>query len=311
MTGAPEGAAVTAGGASAPPAVPLSTDVDVPVRLGTGRGGLTRVQVRTPAASAEIYLHGAHLTAWAPAGHEPVIWTSERSVYAPGSPIRGGVPVCFPWFGADPSGLGPLHGVVRLLPWTFTGWRLAGDDVMLTFTLASTDLDGAAPFVLRYTVTVGARLTLALEVTNTGSAPLRFEDALNTHLAVQDVTAVVIDGLGALDRVDRLTGRPGRTPAGASMRVVGETDHLYSRPGPVTVTDWEGRRRIRVRAPGARNAVVWNPWATRAAAMPDVGDDAWAHMVGVGFADAGDGAVELPPGATHTIATTIDVGPLS
>jgi glucose-6-phosphate 1-epimerase len=281
------------------------------VRVDTGRGGLPRVLVRTPAASAEVYLHGAHVTAWAPAGQAPVIWTSEHSTFAPGAPIRGGVPVCFPWFGADPSGAGPLHGVVRLLPWRFTGWEPSGDDVVLRFALSSVDLDGAAPFTLSYTVTVGARLTLTLEVANTGPAPLRFQDALNIHLAVPDVTAVVIDGLGGLERLDRLTGRPARVPVGAGMRIVAETDHLYRRPGPVTVTDWEGGRRLDLRFPGAGSAVVWNPWADRAATMADMGGDAWTRMVGVGPGDIADAAVVLAPGATHVLTATIDVGALS
>jgi glucose-6-phosphate 1-epimerase len=287
-----------------------ATDTDV-VRVETGRGGLARVVVRTPVASADVYLHGAHVTAWAPAGAAPVVWTSERSTFAAGSPIRGGVPVCFPWFGPDPSGVGPLHGVVRLVPWTFAGWSTRGDDVVLDLRLGSHDLDAAAPFELRYTVTVGARLQLSLEVSNTGPAALRFEEALNAHLAVQDVTAAEIHGLGDLDRLDRLTGRRVRTPAGARLRVVGHTDHLYSRPGPVVVTDWEGRRRVRLRSEGSANAVVWNPWAERAAAMADVGDDDWRRVLGLGPGSVGDAAVVLPPGRSHTMTATIDVAPLA
>ena len=132
--------------AEAPPAPPApASPAPAPVEVGPGRGGLERVLVRTPTASAEVYLQGAHLTAWAPAGQPTVVWTGERSAFAPGAAIRGGVPVCFPWFGPDPSGTGPLHGPVRLRPWAFTGWTRAGDDVVLTFDLASADAPTRRP----------------------------------------------------------------------------------------------------------------------------------------------------------------------
>ena len=284
---------------------------DVVVRLDTGRGGLPRVVVTTPTAHAEIYLQGAHVTAWAPAGEPTVVWTGAHSAFAAGEPIRGGVPVCFPWFGPHPTGDGPLHGLVRARPWTLAGWTQQGDDVVLTFTLAASGSDACGGrFALRYTVTVGARLTLALEVSSTGTGPLRFEEALHTYLAVRDLREATILGLGDLDRLDRLTGHRTRTPAGAELHVVGETDHLYSRPGAVTVVDWEGQRSVRVGSHGSANTVVWNPWAAKAAAMPDLGEDEWSQLVCVETCNVADAAIVLPPGETHTMAMTLDVGPL-
>jgi D-hexose-6-phosphate mutarotase len=284
----------------------------VVVQLGPGRGDLDRVLVSTPTASAEVYLQGAHLTAWAPAGEPAVVWTSDHSLFAPGAPIRGGVPVCFPWFGPDPTGTGPLHGLVRTRDWTFAGWDRVGDDVALTFTLGSGALpDARGPFALRYTVTVGTRLTLALEVTNTGTEPLTFEEALHTYLAVGDVRTATMRGLDDLERLDRLTGRHARTPTGAELRVVAETDHLYSQPGAVTVADWDGGRTVGVRTQGSANAVVWNPWADRARTLPDLGDDEWSQMVCVETCNVAEAAVVLAPGAAHTMVATITVGPLA
>ena len=297
-------------GATRPPRAPAPPRPRPTVRVEAGRGGLQRVVVRSAVATAEVYLQGAHVTAWAPAGELPVLWTSARSTFAAGSPIRGGVPVCFPWFGPDPSGAGPMHGVVRLLPWRFLGWEQRDDDVVLAFALTSAELDGTAAFALRYSVAVGARLTLSLEVANTGGAPLRFEEALHTYLAVRDVTATVIHGLGDLDRLDRLTGRRARTPVDARLRVVAETDHLYDGPGTVTVADWEGRRALRIAGAGSANTVVWNPWSGKAAALPDFGDDEWTRMVCVETCNVADAAVVLEPGGCHTLAATIDVGPL-
>ncbi len=282
----------------------------VDVRLTTGRGGLPCVVVTTPSGHAEIYVQGAHVTAWAPSGQPPVIWTSDRSRFEPGVPIRGGVPVCFPWFGPDPSGEGPLHGPVRVRPWDFAGWTADGDDAVLTFELESGGTDGLPPVALRYTVTVGATLTLALRVENTGPAPLRFEEALHTYLAVDDIREATILGLGDLDRLDRLSGRRARTPGGVQMHVVAETDHLYSRPGSVTVLDWTGQRSVRVTPRGSANAVVWNPWAGKSAALPDLGDDDWSRMLCVETCNVAEAAVVLAAGTTHTMAAAFVVGPL-
>ncbi len=313
---APAGPAALATDAPPPPAdaVP-ATDAAPPadavdVRLTTGRGGLPSVVVTTPTAHAEVYLQGAHVTSWAPAGVRPVVWTSDRSAFAPGVPIRGGVPVCFPWFGPDPAGRGPLHGPVRVRPWTFAGWASDGDDVVLTFDLSSDASDGPHPFALRYTVTVGAALTLALQVVNPGPEPLHFEEALHTYLAVDDVRETTLVGLGDLDRLDRLSGRRARTPGRGQMHVVAETDHLYSRPGAVTVLDWAGQRSVRVTPRGSANAVVWNPWADKSAALPDLADDDWTRLLCVETCNVADAAVVLAPGGTHTMAATFDVGPL-
>ena len=294
----------------APAGITTRSD-DAVVRVDTGRGGLPCVVVDTPTAHAEVYLQGAHVTAWAPAGQSPVVWTGAHGAFAPGVPIRGGVPVCFPWFGPHPSGDGPLHGLVRVRPWTFDGWTRDGDDVVLTFTLAASGPDACGGrFALRYTVTVGARLTLALEVSSTGTGPLRFEEALHTYLAVRDVREATVLGLDDRDRLDRLSGHRTRTPAGAPLRVVAETDHLYGGPGTVTVLDWEGRRSVRVASHGSGNTVVWNPWADRAATLPDLGDDEWPHLLCVETCNVADAAVLLPPGATHTMIATLEVGPL-
>lgn len=251
------------------------------------------------------------MTAWAPAGEPDVVWTSAHSAWARGVPIRGGVPLCFPWFGPHPTGDGPPHGLVRVQPWSLTGWTHAGDDAVLTFALtaAAPDADGGR-FGLHYTVTVGAHLTLALEVTSTGTGPLRFEEALHTYLAVSDVRETTILGLGDLDRLDRRTGYRTRTPADAHLHMVGETDHLYSRPGAVTVVDWQGQRALHVASRGSANAVVWNPWADRAATIPDLGDDEWSQLVCVETCNVADAAIVLAPGESHTLVTTIDVGPL-
>lgn len=264
--------------------------------------------ITTPAASAEIYLQGAHVTAWAPVGERPVLWTSRHSKFAHGEPIRGGIPVCFPWFGPAPAGEGPLHGVARVQPWVFLGWDRVGSDVVATFAWESQDAPHCPQsFALRYTVTVGARLRVALHVTNKGREPLTFEEAFHTYLAVGDVREATLQGLDDLERLDRRTGYRARTPQRAELRVVGETDHLYREAEDVSVIDWAWQRVVRVHSGGSANCVVWNPWADKASAMSDFGDDEWSQMVCVETCNVADGAVRLDPGATHVMTADIEV----
>lgn len=296
-------------GAVAPVALPAS------VRAEAGEGGLDRLVVSGPTASGEVYLQGAHVTAWVPAGQEPVIWMSERSAFGPGTPIRGGVPVCFPWFGPHPSGEAPLHGFARIVDWTLVDAVETDDAVTLGFRLADSPATRESvwghPFEARYTVTFGASLTLALEVTNTGSEPVTFAEAFHTYLAVGDVRDVTITGLEGASFVDRLVGPDVQPPAGEALAIMAETDRVYDQPGAVVVADPALGRTLTVGAEGSANAVVWNPWSAKAAAMGDFGDEEWPETVCVETCNVLDGSVTLAPGASHTMTATIAVSPLA
>jgi D-hexose-6-phosphate mutarotase len=285
------------------------------VRAEAGRGGLPRLVVATASAAAEVYLQGAHLTSWVPAGHEPVIWMSQHSTFAPGSALRGGVPVCFPWFGPHPSDGAPLHGFARISDWTLTHVAEEGDDVRLTLTLTDTDTSRSTvwpyPFAARYLVTLGASLTLALEVENTGAEAITFDEAFHTYLHVGDVRTTSITGLEQSRYVDRLAPPEWHPPDGETLRLTAESDRLYEQPGSITVVDPANGRSLQVVAQGSANAVVWNPWITKAAAMDDFGDDEWTQLVCVETCNVLDRAVILAPGQRHMVAATITASPLS
>jgi D-hexose-6-phosphate mutarotase len=301
----------------APAALP-STALPPTVRVGRGQGGLAVVRVSGPAGSAEIYLHGAHVTAWAPAGAEPVLWMSAASRYVPDAPLRGGVPICFPWFGAHPDApTAPAHGFARLVDWELAGAHDEGDDVVVTFRLTDTEATRSSAwphrFAARYTVTVGARLTLALEVTNLDAAEVTFEEALHTYLRVPDVTAAQVAGLERAPYLDRLGG-PARVVGGSDpIRFTAETDRIY--PGSHAATrlfdgaalDGAAGRIVTIDKDGSGTTVVWNPWAGKAAAMADFGDDEWTTMVCVETANIRHDAVRLAPGGRHTLTAVLGV----
>jgi glucose-6-phosphate 1-epimerase len=279
----------------------------------TGAGGLPCARVSGARADAELYLQGGQLTRWQPHDTAPVLFLSPRAVYAPGTAIRGGVPLVFPWFGphaGDPQA--PMHGFARTRP-----WRLVtsgpGADGAVVLDLALEDDEATrrlwpAAFALRYRVTVGDALHLALEVVNTSPTPFTFEAALHTYLAVGDVEAVAVTGLEHttyLDKVDAFTRkRHGAEP----LRLTGETDRVFvGTRARCTVDDRALGRRLVVDKAGSETTVVWNPWATRTRAIADLGADDWRRMLCVETANAADDAVTLSAGGRHVMSATIRV----
>lgn len=301
------------------PHLPRTTDLPPSVTLADGEGGLPVVRVATAVATGEVYLQGAHVTAWQPAGGDPVIWLPDAAQFRHGAAIRGGVPVCFPWFGAGRTpGLAPAHGFARTTPWRLTRATDDAGTVTLTFALTHDDVAGAPgaehwPFAFEaeYTVTVGAALTLALTVHNTGEETFSFEEALHTYLAVTDVRTATVDGLDGARYLDK-TAPDDAAPVLQSGPVTfsGVTDRVYRRGTSLTVTD-PGARSITVTPGHAADTVVWNPWAEKAAAMADIGDEEWPTMVCVETANVLDDAVTVEAGGSHTMSVTYEVGPAS
>lgn len=291
----------------------VTADLPDSVTLAAGEGGLDLLRVATPLATAEVYLHGAHVSAWTPAGEQPVLWMSNHSDFAPGKAIRGGVPICFPWFGAGREpGLTPPHGFARIVPWRLVEAREEDDVVTLTLRLTSADvadLEAAAPwphdFETTYTVRIGRELGLALTVRNSGEEDFSYEQALHTYLDVADVRTTRVLGLDGAEYLDKTPGGgPGRTQQG-EITFTGETDRVYAATGTAVVDD--GRRRIGAAKEGSAHTVVWNPWAGKAAAMADYGDDEWPGMVCLEAANALEEAVTLSAGQSHTLAVTYTV----
>jgi D-hexose-6-phosphate mutarotase len=281
------------------------------VTLETGEGGLPRLTIVNPLARAEIYLHGAHVTAWQPADH--VLWMSRASQWNAAKPIRGGVPICFPWFGPHASDASaPSHGFARLRDWTLVEAR-DGDrgETLLTFELTPEASPPAAwphAFVATYRVSVGRSLILSLEVRNTGQEPFTFEEALHTYFAVRDIREVEIRGLEHADYLDKVGGTTKRNQGPDPIRFSGETDRVYlNTTAMCTVHDPGQDRWIEVRKSGSEATVVWNPWVAKARAMADFGDDEWPEMVCVETGNVDVHAVTLAPGERHVMNAMIDV----
>lgn len=281
----------------------MSNDaVELPpsVTLAPARGGLPALSIRTVLCDAEMYLHGAHVTRWTPVGQRPVIWLSQNAVYSHESAIRGGIPLCAPWFGGGPSGdRTPAHGWFRLAEWTLLS--VVDESDAVTVRVGATGHDVSATYELRFADTLGLSLTL-----KAGQEAVELEDAFHTYFAVSDVRNIHIDGLAECTYSDKTAGGRLATQSGP-VTFDRETDRVYAHEGSATIVDPGSSRRITVAKRGSLTTVVWNPWITKAAAMSDFGDGEWPGMVCVETANAMGEAIHLAPETEHTMHATISV----
>jgi glucose-6-phosphate 1-epimerase len=270
--------------------------------------GLVYAAVTTPHAEATIYLQGAHLTAWRPAGHDPVLFLSRESDLLPGKPIRGGVPVAFPWFATRHDGKdGPSHGFARIQDWTLAFAALTGDDLHLTFTLGPTAMSrelGFDNFYLALWFIIGRNLTMKLTVGNNAPTPLVFEEALHTYYSVADVRQANVTGLEPTPFIDKTDHMREKPAAHAPLTFTGFTDRVYPNTSAACVLhDTAGQRRITVSKTNSNTTVVFNPWK----ALPDMSADEWPRMLCVETVNAAANAVTLAPGQAHTMEAHISV----
>ena len=282
------------------------------VRFEAGEGGLTRAVVETPLCEAHVYLHGAHLTHWRPAGEEPVLFTSAASRFEDGQPVRGGAPLCHPWFGRRKDAPdAPLHGIVRLTDWDVESVSKDSSGVVtLVLTLsARADLGrGEQPFACRHTLEMGRDLRMALETRNTGDRDMTLTEAIHTYFAVDDVRTVRVLGLEGRSYGDATDEEKRKTQGDAPIRVEAEIDRCYTGTDDTCVLEIPGRgRRVVIEKSGSRSTVVWNPWVAKAARMEDFGDDEWPRMICIETANAHEDAVTLPPGEAHTLEARVRV----
>ena len=276
--------------------------------------GMPVLHVTTPAATASIALQGAHLFAWQPRGQAPVIWLSERSPRSAGRPLRGGIPLCWPWFGPHGSdSTFPAHGCVRTLPWRLAEAHLEGDRACLEFEPAFDDASRSVwphPTALRYRVTIGEELHIELVTTNSGVDAFTLTQALHTYFAVGDIRQVRIDGLDGHDYLDKPDGYRRQRQHG-SIGFSGETDRIYlDTANACTIHDPAMGRRIVVTGSGSRSTVVWNPWVDKSAHIGEFSPDGYTRMVCVETANAADDTITLLPGASHRLAARYQVLPL-
>jgi glucose-6-phosphate 1-epimerase len=270
------------------------------------RNGLVSANIQTAASTGELFLQGAHVTSWCPAGHVPVLWMSQQSNFEKGKAIRGGVPICFPWFGPNARDATlPAHGYARLQEWQLVhAQQKDGDAIDLHL---ETAID---PFLLRFRVEFGAELKMTLEtqLPQNAASTQTFEDAMHTYFSVSDVRTISIRGLEPSSYFDKVDHAKWKPAALCPIEIDSETDRVYLETrSDCLLEDSQWKRAIRVSKLGSASTVVWNPWIDKSRRMADFGDDEWRGMVCVETANIGDSRIALAPSESHSTSAVISI----
>jgi len=270
--------------------------------------GMAVVRITNHHAQSTIALHGAHIMAFQPNAEAPLIWLSPAAKLAPGKSIRGGVPVCWPWFGAHATESGfPAHGFARTVPWQVAASiALPDGSTRINFELPQSSIPATQwPYACRVLLIVTAGKTLAVELIteNTGNAPFKIGEALHTYFAISDVDNVRITGLEDCVYLDKVDDWKRKTQTGA-VTITSEVDRLYvNTENDCLIEDVGLKRRIRIAKRSSRSTVVWNPWVEKAAKMGDFGSDTgYRGMICVESVNAAENVVSVAPGATHALS---------
>lgn len=277
--------------------------IDGQLRFVEGSGGLIQGLISTALCQAKFFLHGSHVAEFQPVGEQPILFMSDQSLMKANAPIRGGVPICFPWFGPHPTdSTAPAHGWARTAAWSLFASAQRGDGTLVVEMRLSVD-----HWDLKYTVEFSRSLVLSLEIGNAAGQSRDCEVALHTYFAVADVHSVSVLGLENQPYLDKLTSTQ-VGPTGQSIQFDAETDRVYDGSVPAVVIDDRGnQRKICVEPKNSRSTVVWNPWIAKSQRMPDFGDEEYLHMCCVETANVAADKIMLAAGESATLGVRIGV----
>jgi glucose-6-phosphate 1-epimerase len=289
-----------------------SLEIPGRVLFTEGNGDLARLQINTAHSSAEVYLHGAHITHFQRKNEPPILFMSQFSGFNQGQPIRGGIPVIFPWFGAREGQA--AHGFARVQEWTLREVsQIAQGAFRLRMGLPDSPAAALFPkFNAELAVTIGDTLLLEMTVTNTSERDdFTFENCFHTYFHVGDISAVSVTGLKGVDFLDKTENFARETERSEHIKISQETDRVYlDTQAPVEIHDSRLQRRIRIEKSGSLSTVVWNPWIAKAEQMPDFGNDEYLRMICVESGNVSENRVTLPAGKSAVLKVEISALPL-
>lgn len=261
--------------------------------------GFTYIEINNAKAHATISTYSGQVLSYRPKSrNDDLLFVSEKAYYVNGKAIKGGIPVCWPWFGADPDDRGrPAHGFVRNRQWEVTACESCADGstkvVMALVDSEDTRAIWPHPFRLSIEITVGNSLKLALLTQNTGNDSITISQALHTYFYVGDIAEVEVHGLDGASYLDKTDGFAQKTQMGP-VTIDAEVDRIYTGvTGELVIDDASLGRKIRIASRGCSTAVVWNPWIELAASMGDLDDADYKRMICVETANAGPETAEI------------------
>ncbi len=264
--------------------------------------GITVVTLANAAATAAISLYGGHMLSYRPAGKEDVLFMGDKVIFEIGKPIRGGIPVCWPWFGPHESDKTlPAHGFVRTMNWKIVEEEDGDSHSVLTLECSATPESRALwPHEFKVTIAffVGKTLSIALTTENTGDEPFDITDALHAYFRVGDISKTTVTGFDGSDFVDRTVQPRVKGTQTGDITIAKETDSVYLRQAACTILDGLTGREITLNPQLFPDTVVWNPWSERSKAIADLGDEEYKNMICVEAGSVLENKITVEPGTS-------------
>jgi len=289
------------------------SDKNNPLIFKNGDGDIPVVEIQNHFSSARISLQGANLLSFVVNKKDELIWLSEDAVFAKGKSVRGGIPICWPWFGAHKKQASfPAHGFARTALWAVSSTeQLSSGETKIIFNLKTDTLDEKIkmmwpiPTTIEYTLTIGASLILALTTTNNGEKEITIGEALHTYFNVGDITKTDIRGLDKIDYLDKPDDFKRKQQSG-NITVNKEIDRVYMHTANEVVI-CNKLRKIRIKKEGSLSTIVWNPWKIMADKMGDLGLAGYLKMLCVESGNVAENVVMIKPGNHHTLYVTYEL----
>ncbi|SER41824.1 glucose-6-phosphate 1-epimerase [Nitrosomonas sp. Nm51] len=266
-----------------------------------GDGGLTMIRISTPKANALISIHAGQVLSYQPAGQEDLLFLSARAYYQDGKAIKGGVPICWPWFGPDPEGRGrPGHGFVRNRVWNVINTQaLTNDAVKVTLGLSDTsETMDIWPHAFRLTqeIVIGDSLNLTLITRNTGADLFSITQGFHTYFNIGDISQTSVLGLQNCPYIDKIDNSIEKKQAG-EVTIAAEVDRIYRHVSNTLIIDDKALDRcIQILSQGNKTAVVWNPWEKISKEMADLEDADYRRFICVEATNAANDVIGIAPG---------------
>jgi D-hexose-6-phosphate mutarotase len=280
------------------------------IEFKEGDSGLTFVHIKNGYGVAEISLYGGQVTHFQLMGGEPILWMSPLAQFIPGKAIRGGIPICWPWFGPHSTDASlPQHGIARISNWSLVDTCLLEvDQVRIVLRCDQNKIDQLAEWKgveLELSITLGKTLKLDLCTRNRRREAITIGGALHTYFQVEDIHQVVVQGLEAKHYLDKLDQYK-RKFQEECVVITGETDREYiDTKSDCILIDKINPRSVKISKEGSTTTVLWNPWQVNSEKMTDFSDDGYKHMVCIEAAITTNDVQTILPGESHTLSQTI------
>lgn len=293
----------------------LNTDFGIAgvLEFISGAGDFPMIKIETPLATALVSLHGAQVLSFQPKSAEnDLLFLSEKANYQVGKAIRGGIPICWPWFSREkPRPQLPNHGFARTSLWQVTETSRTGDVIQLQLSLqdnAQTREMWPHAFKLSLDIKISDQLELSLTAKNTGSELFQFSQAMHTYFAVSDIEQIAVSGLEGVNYIDTVGGDNKVHQQSGAIQVSNETDRIYTDfSDDVQLQDIGFNRAVDIQSSGSKTTVVWNPWEVISTEMKDLNDDAYRAFICIETVNTGEDLITLEPMENHTISALYTV----